>query len=265
MSGWFSVKRGVLDHPLLAPQGKWSRAEVWIWMIENAAFKDTIINIGGRPHTVPRGSLCFSERFLSQKFLWSQKALRTFLDALESHGAITQCVAKTGQGTRSKRKQITLCNYEKYQTSGIKTESKRNQNGSKEEQGNKGTREAKASHTRDTRAKVPDGFDEFWNEVPRKVAKAAAVRAYRKAVKLASPETLVKAMRGYARSVQGKEAQFVVHPATWLNGERWNDQPADAANIHHLRPTTPQPGEIREIRGQRHVYRPFDGWVPEYA
>lgn len=133
MSGWYKIKRGVLDHELFAPSGKWSRFEAWVWMIENAAFRDAEINIGGKPYTVERGSLCFSERFLADKFGWSQKSLRTFLDALEAHNAIRQGVASTGQGMKSKRKQITLCNYDKYQSDGSKTESKENQNGSKEE------------------------------------------------------------------------------------------------------------------------------------
>lgn len=136
MSGWYSIKRGFLEHDLFRPEGKWTRAEAWLWMIENAAFKDATVDIGGKPHTVPRGSLCYSERFLAEKFGWSQKALRTFLDKLEAHGAIAQSVAKTGQGTKAKRKQVTLCNYDKYQNTGSKTEAKGNQNGSKEEQGN---------------------------------------------------------------------------------------------------------------------------------
>ena len=34
MSGWFSVKRGMLDHDLFKPDGKWSKAEAWIWKKE---------------------------------------------------------------------------------------------------------------------------------------------------------------------------------------------------------------------------------------
>lgn len=136
MSGWYSVKRGMLDHDLFRPEGKWSKTEAWLWLIENAAFKPTVIDIGGKPHTVPRGALCFSERFMADKFGWSQKALQNFLSKLEAHGAIAQTVEKTGNGTKSKRKQITLCNYDKYQSSEVKTASRRNQNGIKEEQGN---------------------------------------------------------------------------------------------------------------------------------
>lgn len=136
MSGWYAVKRGTLEHEIFAPVGKWSKYEAWSWMIENAAFKPTVIDIGGKPYTVPRGALCFSLRFLATKFKWSKKALTTFLSQLESHGAIKIGVAKTGTGTRSKRTQVTLCNYDKYQAPGTKAEPKGDQKGTKEEQGN---------------------------------------------------------------------------------------------------------------------------------
>lgn len=133
-SGWFAVKRGTLDHELFTPIGKWSRYEAWVWMIESAAYRPTTIDIGGKPYTVPRGALCFSLRFMSEKFKWSRKAVTTFLEQLEAHGVITCTVAKTGTGSKSKRSQITLCNYEKYQSAGAKTEPKESQNGAKEEQ-----------------------------------------------------------------------------------------------------------------------------------
>lgn len=134
MSGWYAVKRGTIEHELFAPVGKWSRFEAWSWMVENAAYRDTIIDIGGKPYTVKRGSLCFSQRFLADRFKWSKKALTTFLERLEAHGAIVVSVAETGNGTKSKRTQITFCNYEKYQSGGTKTDPKGDQKGTKEEQ-----------------------------------------------------------------------------------------------------------------------------------
>lgn len=136
MSGWYAIKRGTISHELFAPVGKWSKFEAWNWMIEAAAYKPTVIDIGGKPYTVPRGALCFSQRFLATKFKWSKKALTTFLETLESHRAIELGVVETGTGTRSKRTQITLCNYDKYQASGTKTEPKGGQKGTKEEQVN---------------------------------------------------------------------------------------------------------------------------------
>lgn len=135
MSGWYAVKRGLLEHDLFAPKGEWSRAEAWLWMMDNACFAPTKIDIGGKPYVVPRGALCYSRRFLSAKWRWSRKAVDTFLSALERHGTVTLGVAKTGTGTKSKRSLITLCNYEKYQSVGAKTEPKGGQKGAKEEQG----------------------------------------------------------------------------------------------------------------------------------
>lgn len=134
MSGWYAVKRGTITHELFAPVGKWSKFEAWNWMLEAAAYKPTVIDIGGKPYTVPRGALCFSQRFLAAKFKWSKKGLTTFLDTLESHGAIKVGVIATGTGTRSKRTQVTLCNYEKYQSAGTKTEPKGDQKGTKDKQ-----------------------------------------------------------------------------------------------------------------------------------
>lgn len=136
MSGWFAIKRGTLEHELFAPHGTFSRYEAWCWMIENAAFKASVIDLGGKPYTVPRGALCFSQRFLATKWGWSKKAVTTFLEKLEAHGAVALTVAETGTGTKSKRTQITLCNYEKYQSAGTKTEPRGGQEGAKEEQGN---------------------------------------------------------------------------------------------------------------------------------
>lgn len=134
--GWFALRRGTLEHEIFAPKGAWTRFEAWVWMIEAAAYRPKTIDIGGKPYTVERGCLCFSQRFLAAKFKWSKKAVTTFLEHLEAHGAIKIGVAKTGNGTRSKRTQVSLCNYDKYQATGAKTDPKGDQKGTKEEQVN---------------------------------------------------------------------------------------------------------------------------------
>lgn len=68
-----------------------------------------------------------------------------------------------------------------------------------------------------------NGFDEFWSVYPRRVAKQAAYRAYKKALKETTPETIAYAARAYARERQGKDMEYTKHPATWLNAERWRD------------------------------------------
>lgn len=70
-----------------------------------------------------------------------------------------------------------------------------------------------------------DGFDVWWKHVPRKVGKKDAEKAFRAALKKTDFDTLDAAIKKYTESVKGKDPEFIAHPATWLNGERWNDEP----------------------------------------
>ncbi len=76
----------------------------------------------------------------------------------------------------------------------------------------------------------PDLFDEFWERYPRKVAKPNAKRAYAKALKKHSHDDVMFGLSQHLPSLEGKETQFIPHAATWLNGERFNDQPEQPAN-----------------------------------
>ena len=67
-------------------------------------------------------------------------------------------------------------------------------------------------------------FEDFWSICPRKTAKGSARKAWLKAIKTASPETIIDGIKAYAKSAQGTEPQYIAHPATWLNGERWSDE-----------------------------------------
>lgn len=73
-------------------------------------------------------------------------------------------------------------------------------------------------------SKEMDGFHEFWAVVPRKVAKGAAAKAYRSALRQADARTILDGMIRYAESRVGQDAQYTVHPATWLNSGRWTDE-----------------------------------------
>lgn len=70
---------------------------------------------------------------------------------------------------------------------------------------------------------VQDHFNEFWVAYPRRVKKVAAEKAYRAAVKVTTPETILTALAAYAKTVAGKDAEFISHASTWLNGKRWLD------------------------------------------
>jgi hypothetical protein len=71
-------------------------------------------------------------------------------------------------------------------------------------------------------------FDEFWQLWPRREGKANAVKAWQKATRKISEVELVEKARAYVTSPTVPAKQFVPHAATWLNGERYNDEPEAA-------------------------------------
>lgn len=78
-------------------------------------------------------------------------------------------------------------------------------------------------------------FDRFWSAYPRKVDKAKAKDKWKQACKKLNPEELISEAQRWAGIWEkaGTEQQFIPHPTTWLNGERWNDEPPAAkANGH---------------------------------
>lgn len=82
-----------------------------------------------------------------------------------------------------------------------------------------------------------DLFDQFWSAYPNKTCKA---KAHAKWDKLkVTPDLFAQIMTGLRRQCESlawtkDNGQFVPHPTTWLNGERWNDEVRNTGNVHHL-------------------------------
>lgn len=65
----------------------------------------------------------------------------------------------------------------------------------------------------------------LWDAYPRKVNKKGAFKAYEKAIKAAEHEVILSGAKDYAAKTAGQEERYIAHLSTWLNQERWNDQP----------------------------------------
>lgn len=72
-----------------------------------------------------------------------------------------------------------------------------------------------------------DSFGMFWTVYPRKIAKAAALKAWEKAVKLETGRNITAAANRFAQSQRGKDVKYIPHASTWLNQERWTDDPEE--------------------------------------
>lgn len=82
---------------------------------------------------------------------------------------------------------------------------------------------------KDDLAAVLAEFEIWWANVPRKKAKPIAQKAYLAARKKVGAQTLLEGIERYGRERQGQDAHYTAHPATWLNEERWTDEPGSNA------------------------------------
>jgi len=80
----------------------------------------------------------------------------------------------------------------------------------------------------DAAQETPERFEDFWTTYDKRRGRKAAVAKYRLALKKpgVTPDLLVSAAASYIewQRSEGKHPQFTKDPATWLNGEHWNDE-----------------------------------------
>ena len=99
-----------------------------------------------------------------------------------------------------------------------------------------------STSTKKTPAAAPPsvgGFEEFYAAYPRQIAKVVARRAWIKAKDKPPLDAILKAVEAQKASEQWTKdgGQFIPHPATWLNQERWNDEvePGSAKGQERIR------------------------------
>ena len=99
-----------------------------------------------------------------------------------------------------------------------------------------------------------DRFDSFWKEYPKKVSKVAAIKAWKKL----KPDgilygTIMSALekRKLSDEWQRDGGQYIPHPATWLNGRRWEDEVPEKKTVQ-------APAPVKHVVAQQYTQRPYD-------
>lgn len=242
-AGWIKIHRDILRHPVLRSP-RFSRLEAWLWMLAAAAYADHEVDVGGKLTTVRRGQFCHSIRFMGEAWGWGNAAVDRFLTRLKTETMI-------GTATGTGRLIVTICNYEKYQSSdamtgtltgtrsGTRAERERNE----EEEGKEGKEEdldlgssdavnGHASSALNGATKVAR-FAEFWDDAyphrngrkkGRKTAEAKYVAAVKRGV---SEETIIAGARAAVADPDVARG-FARDPTTWLNQEGWRDETSGA-------------------------------------
>lgn len=87
-----------------------------------------------------------------------------------------------------------------------------------------------------------DRFAEFWAKYPRHEGRKPAAKAFATAAAKHDTERIFAGLDRWLAANAGKDPQYLPHAATWLNQERWTDEPSIS--------NRPQPG-----RPDRHERR----------
>jgi hypothetical protein len=77
-----------------------------------------------------------------------------------------------------------------------------------------------------------EAFQKFWAAYPRRVSKGHARKAWDVATKRGvDPEAMIAGAGRYAIQRQDQDPKYTKHPATWINGSCWEDEPDGAPVI----------------------------------
>jgi len=265
--GYIFVDRGIWDHDVF-PREPFTNREAWIWMIGTAVWKATRVRAGRKLVTLERGQLCFSERFLAEKWMWSKSRVRRFFDILK-----TEAMIETK--TDHEATHITICNYNKYQLGGT-TDKTTNEpdtgppadhRRTKEEELKEVKKEIKhigavADATRPNAGKIFD--DEFWPRYPKREGSNPRKPARDKfliAVKSGhDPASIVGGVERYATSLAKSNqigTRYVAQAVTWINQARWEDYqpvivPETTGPPQPPDPSLPSHEELKLKYGQTH-------------
>jgi hypothetical protein len=194
-----------------------------LWL--SASHKAEKVYSQGEMVEVRRGDVLTSILALSERWKWSRHRVERFLNVMEMDGKLIQ-------KRTNRRTVLTICNYCKWQD-------QRPTNSSAEGhlRGSRGAPEGHvqqsepSNHLTKSPLRYPtiDGeFDAFWTAWPKKVGKAAARKAWDR-LNGNRPEIghVLEAIRWQAHTDQWRreDGRFIPNPATWINQNRWLDEP----------------------------------------
>lgn len=263
VSGFYILHRGWMDNPALdGDREPFCRRAAWAFLIEKARWEDGSFNCLGQTMQLKRGQLVGAYRHLAKAWGWEIGKVQRFLKRLIADSMIdVSCdtginvitlrnydvyqlqnrsddtpAIRQRYADDTNKNELKLVSTLKPAVSGFEQEPDHlaatatvrppERLEPREDDNGQGSLLPTASVI--TLPTVAGHFAQFWKAYPRKVAKPAALRAYKHALSVSSPGEI---LAGVGRFNWSDNPQYNPHPATWLNNHRWSDEqeaPADA-------------------------------------
>lgn len=226
--GWVCVHRQLLDNPIFK-NDKMFRVFMFCLLRAQHTAGDQLV--GDSVVHLEAGQLATGRIAISDKTGLSQQNVRTAISKLEKLGILT--IKPT-----TKYSVITMTNWDKYQQTNQQTTNKQptsNQQVTTSNNDNNGNNEKNIDQSKIAREELEESsFDYWWSFYPKKVAKAASLKSWKKTIKKMDEQTIRDLTNHIAddckmrlSSLEAGEDKFLgfdrLHATTYLNQERYND------------------------------------------
>ena len=111
---------------------------------------------------------------------------------------------------------------------------------------------------------LAEKFERFWSAYPRHQDKKKALDAFKKI----DPddellEKMLNSIEKQKASSQWQDPQYIPHPTTWLNRERWNDEVQQSKPVETVKQAQ-VPAQQFEQRDYSQVAETADDWIARY-
>lgn len=233
----------IWDDPYFS--GSAERVGMYAYLIRNAAFKPHTRTIKGTEVSLQRGQLLVSQRYMAQACGVTRSKVQRFISQLEADKRITIGGGSVGHHTSNFDPPtdppteplgmlITICNYGVNPDLEISADPPADPPADPQGVAHRSKRE-EGIKKKGNKNIYTVAFEEFWNVYPRKEAKRHAFKAYEAALKREDASLLLEAATAFSASWRDRlqsdptSKRFIPHPATWLNGDSFNDWAGEKA------------------------------------
>jgi len=167
--------------------------------------------------TIERGEVIIGRKNMAKELSFSEMQIRTALKKLKSTNELTI-------KTTNKYSIVKLLNYELHHPSNQPLNQQvTNKQPTNNQQITTTKNEKNEKNEKNTQKK--DHFDTFWEMYPRKTGRKSALSRWKRMSKAECCAALA-ALPSHVASKQWVKdgGEFIPHPATWLNQNRWEDE-----------------------------------------
>lgn len=213
--GWVKLHRQLLDSSIFASA---ELLRIFVWCLLKANHKKAFVPIKtGKGESIVEvgvGQFIFGRKKAAKELGDNGNTIYKRMQKLKTMG-ICNIQSNTHYSI------VTIVNWDKYQVDD--SESNRQSNNQVTTKCQPSNTNKKDKNVNNDKKTTDESFEKFWLRMPRKEKKKDC-RTKWKYIPKKNHDKIHKALDKIIPIWDKKEKQFIPHPLTWLNGERWDDE-----------------------------------------